>query len=781
MQAMAQSVKTSHPTSNISVAELASTFAFHQPHIALLSLDCFDTLLWRTSAAPKDIFAVLAEHPLFKQFGVTAYQRRAAAMRAYRLQFAKFGYQEITLKDIYASFTALTASEQKALREVEVATEAAHLYALPQVVNLMETAIAANVPIIIVSDTYFSENDLRMFLAEQLPAHVLNGITAIYCSSAYKKNKSNDLFSLVLAQHNLQPNQVLHIGDHPIADLKQPHQLGLRAHALLHAGGDVGKLMRLQNAAANFAILNEPALSTEKPARYNPFRGLFASGAHSPPPATLIGYHSFGPVFFAFAHFLTHEIAALADKQPKVFFLLRDGHQLAAACEAYAGRPLGQRVHLRKFSAVAASFKTVDDVDFYLASIKPEHYHFQVICEQLLIPAALIPPIIHAANSSAHPQATFNALLHREDMLTLIFQQSSAYRARFKKYLVNHLHLSAGDTVMLVDMGYIGVTQKHLTRAFAAELSIHITGRYVFGSYEPDRPDARALITTTACDHTLFEQAATLEEGAVIDYDDNGAPIFESVRLQPQQYQKVRALQHETLRFIEEANHFFASTRCTLTATMLSACARAALHRHVYFPLPEEIAYFETFQHDKDMGADGKKTVFNVQNGLHYLRHHANPCALMPYEARHFHLETAVFNLVDRALSLELGDEQMSCRHEIIPVLLETHQVLQEMVSAQATHDGYFTLTINVPPQSKVALVFGQCYQWLQISNVQLLAPRLQNASAVQHALSWHALTNRGGDLFECTDLGGAMVLQSLPNVPQSQIYQLTIRPVIKR
>ncbi len=781
MQAMAKNVLATRPPSSITVADLEATFAFHQPHIALLSLDCFDTLLWRTTAAPKDIFAILANHPLFKQYGITAHQRRAAAARAYRLQFAKTGHHEITLSDIYASFTALTDSERNRLMEVELATELAHLYALPATVKLMQAAIAANLPMVIVSDTYLTEKELRHLLKQHLPTEVMQGITAIYCSSQYKTNKSTALFSHVLQEQGFNANQVLHIGDHPISDLKQPLQLGLRAHALLHATPEVSNLMRLQNAAANLDILNEPSNGTVNPLRFNPFRGLFASTSLNTQAETLIGYHSFGPILFAFANFLMQEIQTLASKQPKVFFLLRDGHQLAQACEAYAGRSLGQRVHLRKFSAVAASFRTVDDVDFYLANIKPEHYNFYVICEQLLIPTPLIHQIIAAAQNSQNPQATFNTIIHRDDVLSIVFQHSSAYRARFKKYLLKHLDLKAGDTVVLVDMGYIGVTQKHLTRAFADDLSITITGRYVLGSHEPDRPDCRALITTTACDHTLFEQAATFEEGAVIDYDENGDPIFEPIRLSREQYQKVRAIQQEGLRFINEAKAFFAATQQTLQAETLYATARAALRRHIHFPLPSEIAYFAGFQHDKDMGADGKKTVFNLNHGVEQWHQQVSPWALTPYEARYLQLETAVFNQVDRALQLEITTEDMNYRYETIPALLDAGTVTEQAISAQATHDGYFTFTVIVPPQAKIAILFGRCYQWLQIQNLQLVAPAFQNASLVRNALGWHALTKRSGDLFECTTNESALVLNSLANVTQAQTYRFTIRPVIKR
>ena len=39
--------------------------------IKVLSLDCFDTILWRGVAQPTDVFFAMCNDPLFKKLGIT--------------------------------------------------------------------------------------------------------------------------------------------------------------------------------------------------------------------------------------------------------------------------------------------------------------------------------------------------------------------------------------------------------------------------------------------------------------------------------------------------------------------------------------------------------------------------------------------------------------------------------------------------------------------------------------------------------------------------------------
>ena len=73
------SVVTSRPnqaiTSNIRQAytcDLLSLYDEYKENIEVLSLDCFDTLLWRNVSRPIDVFNIVQTNKTFVKYGITA-------------------------------------------------------------------------------------------------------------------------------------------------------------------------------------------------------------------------------------------------------------------------------------------------------------------------------------------------------------------------------------------------------------------------------------------------------------------------------------------------------------------------------------------------------------------------------------------------------------------------------------------------------------------------------------------------------------------------------------
>ncbi|MDR3477074.1 MAG: hypothetical protein P4M14_03495 [Gammaproteobacteria bacterium] len=769
----------------ISARDIPHILNEYADKIKILSLDCFDTLLWRKTAAPKDIFTLLAERPLAKKLGVTAHQRISAAARAYRTKFVTKGSRQIHLKDIYRGFTSFTVAEQDALAEEEIQTEIEMCFAFRPFVELIRQAHQLGLKVIIVSDIYFSEIELRHLLSHHLPDDVMTMIDEIVCSFDFNTSKSEGLFPLVLKKLNTPASSVLHIGDHGNADFQIPRQLGLHALHFLQFDPKVVDFLRLQQTASALAVLAKTTHDALALPRFSPFRPIFSVAELQPfTPETLIGYMSFGPILYAYARFLMDEVDTLSrqGKRVKVFFLLRDAYLLSRACEAYAGKPIGKLVRIRKFGAVAASFKTIADIDYYISGIKPEYYHFNVITEQLLLPTELASQIIALANNSSDPQMTFLQLIHQANVLDVIFENSAAYRERLKRYLLKEMELEEGDTVVLADTGFIGVTQDYLTRTFQDELKIEIIGRYVLASHEPDRPACKSLITTTWCDHSLFEQSCTFKEGAVLDYQENGDPLFDKIKLSHEQYKKVDAIQSECIRFIREAKTFFTESNLTHDATMLQAVAHAALMRHVYLPLEEELNYFKDFQHDKDMGFDLKKTVYNVNNAQEIIKKSHSPFRLNPYEARAASLDLTLSAMLQRTFQLDLAPHEMSVRVSPIKIIIANNQEMtQQTQNARHMHDEYFSLVLPYANGLSMGLVFGEHYEWVQIEKIKLLNQISVVADDMKDHLIFNEITNHGS-LLQCQSRSSLVMIKPL-SLQQAipHYYHIIFRPLVLR
>lgn len=765
---------------SIRSADLPGLLDDYKKSVTTLSLDCFDTLVWRNTATPKDVFHEMQNSDLCNRLGVTAYQRIHAADRAYRLANIQEGHYQVSLQKIYQHFTTLSQNEQHQLIEEELKTELALCYAYPPMVDVIRQAHSLGMKIIIVSDTYLTEAELKRLLQHTLPSDVASYIDAIFCSSVYKKSKSEGLFDIIKRQLNIPPSSILHIGDHEVADFKAPLQAGLQALHFIQNDDKISDFLHLQYNVASLTPLSYS--QSNNLCRYSPYRGILASHpVHIEQPETSVGYLTFGPILFAFAKFISHEIEALKaiGKKPKVFFLLRDAFLLSKACEVYTGFPIGKLIRLRKFVTVAASFKSLDDIDHYLSSIKPHHFNMAVIGEQLLLPWEITQKIIQYARQSHQIERRFYEIIRNPEITNIVLQKSAEYRKRLKRYIEKEMDVKSDETIVLVDTGYIGVTQEFFTRTFKDEMNIDIVGRYFMGSKEPDRPTCESLFKSTWCEHGLFEQSCTTKEGAVLDYDEQGNPIFDNIRLSDEQYQKVEALQLNALKFIQDAKQFFINVGKTPTLEILREYAAAALKRHIFFPTQEEIVYFSSFQHDKDMGADLKKTMFNIKNTELAYRQ-ATVSHLHPYEVRTIGLPATLNLLIEKSFDLNFKSEKITfIEKDIQIILINQGQSSVVTVKAVARADGYFLLNTPMIKQEQVCVAFGKNYQWVQVDFVNVTSHSLPQAVNINSQLMVDQMSNKGGNLFECGDQG-KLILLPVPG-GNEHYYSILFRPVVER
>lgn len=750
--------------------------------IQTLSLDCFDTLLWRAVATPRDIFYIMEQQPLARLLGVTAYQRIQAQLTAFRGQEIRHASNQISLEQIYRQFTGLSPAEQSSLIEEELRIEAEFAFAFYPFLELMEQACARGFNLIIVSDTYLTVQQLTQLLRKKCPAAMMDQVQKIFCSLEYGTSKSLRLFHHVLQVLDAAPETILHIGDNFNSDVLAAKSLGIHAVHFVQDDPSTKDFLKIQEMADASMGLRQPNDGLVRAPRYSPYRGIFSLDARGgDTPAHLIGYYSFGPILYGFARFICEDLARLAEekKNLKVFFLLRDAHLLARACAAYAGKPLGKEIRIRKFGVVAAAFRTVEDVDHYLTSLEPQHYDYHVICDQLLLPYELAQILIQKADATANHRATFNALIHQEAILACVFEASKKYRERLKAYLVKEMAPMPGDTIVLVDTGYRGITQEFLIRGLAEELGVTVLGRYCVGSHLPNRPDSKAFLVSAACDHGIFEQASTLKEGAVVDYDGEGSPVFEALKLSEEQYAKAQNIQEECVQFIEDAVKFFKRSQCVMPLNVIQQAAIASLRRHLYFPLAQEMDYFACFQHDKDMGAAGEKTFFNCARGLTALRLGQSPKDLHPYELRFENIHWSWSTLLQRRFEVDLPLNERSLRCEMVKIAHIFQETKQEhLITAVPTYDGYFLLEVPDPVEAVLWIRLGAHYHWVQIMSILLVNPNGEYLDFSLQSLSLFEMQHQK-TLFECESQSSALCFAPLLGNVNNR-YRIIFRPLEK-
>ncbi|MHB1947018.1 MAG: hypothetical protein ACYCQI_02745 [Gammaproteobacteria bacterium] len=789
--------------------DLSKIIHHYQDHISILSLDCFDTLIWRKTTAPADVFYSLQHKPAFKSLGLNAEMRVRAESNARVAQIFKLGHHEIKLTDIYlASFPTLNPKQLDALSEDEIATEHEFCYAFPPMINLIRDAHQAGLKIIITSDIYFTEPQLRRILANALPFDVMAMIDKIFCSCEHSRSKREGLFQSVIESMGVSPDRILHIGDNQEADFIAPQRLKLHALHFVQQDEEMNVLLHLQEMSSKML---DPRVNFTMPI-YSPFRAVLAQNQQSAKnPEVSLGYASLGPVMYAFARFIKKEVEKLKQdgKQVKVLYLMRDGYLPSLAIEELAGEPLGQRVQISRFCAFAASFRSKEDILNYFIEIGQTN-RYDDLARQLLLPEPIAQPIIHSALNSRHPTFEFIRQILQPDILKLILHLSAEFRTRLMSYLKKRADIQTGDTVVLVDLGYSGTAQRRLTPVFQ-DLGIEIIGRYLISLSVPGwEANRRGLLDPTCYDDramqslviyiTMFEQLCTTNERSVVNYDDDGDPVYSPTQMNQNQYDKLRLIQDECLRFIRDAKKFFAQYNIDVTDEMFQQTTVSNISRLIYLSTESELNYLKSFEAEMNLGTNDILRVFDMNKGLSDLRKRGmfymeNPSISKrtnyPAEIRSIGMELSLSLMAQHRYSLYLKLNDMVLKREKIGVtFIRGHETHQTSVEAISTHEGYFALLLPAGTgNTQITVHLGQSYQFVQIENAELIVleafikqNETNNVLDVQSCLTFDKMVHKGEKLFECLQNESSVTMKPTMQLPPLQyIYRLIFRPIVKQ
>ncbi|MHB1947020.1 MAG: HAD family hydrolase [Gammaproteobacteria bacterium] len=798
-------VKTARTT--VHASDLLASFDSYADNLKVLSIDCFDTLIWRKVASPNDLFYDLAQQPFFKSLGITALQRFLAESHARKIAFLHKGCAEVQLQDIYqVGFPHLNEDIIERLVEEEIQLEMQICYAFLPVINLIRTAKQRNLKVIIVSNTYLSFLQLRRLLNHVLPTDVLHAIDDIYCSCEFNISKSEGLFIEVLQKLNVPPQAILHIGDNKPSDVDSPKTLKINAWHFLPYEKKLLELLRLQATSAMLAdgtIRHTHSL-------VNPFGGVLGMMSETAmTPDGIIGYASLGPVMYAFAQYILDCINELkrTEKSLKTLFLLRDAHLPYLACEALTGAAVGQCVQISRFTAIAASFRTEQDlIDYFRHDALTQ---FNEICQQLLLPKDLTDSIIQHTLKSPHPSQTFIQLILQDKVKQVIFANSKQHRQKLLIYLEKTAQLKAGDSLLLVDIGYVGRTQRALAPILRDELLINkVHGCYLmmFSTLE-DKSTRQGLLDASWCDdrilHTLGTSFAFMEEfccndsDSVIDYDAQGNATTSASHIKREQRDKVKRIQSECIRFIHDARRFFQESGITLSPQFLREAARAELMRRVYLPMDIEVEYLQNFYHDVNQGVNlGARASFcifdNPAASLNSLRSQGLLFKnRQPYGMRATSLDLVLTLLLQRRFNLDICLSDLSLRREWVQVITLQNQISQtQTMCATPTYDGYFSVWFSVGKGNmQVAILTGLTYKCLQLDSAQLIKAsgfltdrEPEYAQNVIESLVFNHMVGSDGKIYECTQ-NTSSILLSIPPLDSSEemIFRLVFRPLVRR
>lgn len=760
--------------------------------IEILSLDCFDTLLWRNAQAPSDIFAELGLE------GGSIEPRVFAERKARKMRAQKDGRSEVTIEAIHARMIpGADEAELAAAVRREIDAEARHCFGFAPVMDLIRDAKARGLKVIIVSDSYFSAEQLRELIARSAGSGIADLIDRVFTSSEYGMSKTEGLFTPVIAAMGISPAAVLHLGDNIHADQAAPAALGIATVHFEQFDNEAEARLRHEAMAA---VMIDPAIRQTIPAM-QPHRPLISLRSEQEP-AFVMGHDVVGPMMHGFAQWVSSEAAQLearCGRPVKLLFLMRDGYLPMKAFETLGSDFLAREVSISRLTAGRAG---LIDPAAVAALIEREagKQRLDVLAGMLLLDE-------HEAGKLIGPGGDVG------DLERLAGQGEAADRivrrsARYAERLLAHVRkagLADGDMAMLVDLGYHGTVQDRIAPLLKSRMNVETAGRYLLlRENEPSGLDkkgwfdkrhySREVLTAIGSSIAVIEQICTQAKGSVIDYHPNGKTIHEKQSEKGAQSATRDRIQAGAIEFCRRAT---AAGRTAVSddADCRRRNAAAILARFMYLPSAAEVAVIGDFTHDANLGSSSHLRMLDAgsaarglrRRGLHYVQSTAR--MFLPGELQDQGLATnlALFSMVKSGLDVREGD--FLAGGVSLPVIMATaREDCLVDVDAYPTYDGYYRMTIPARGDLTVAVLLGGRYEAVQVEDVSF-QPLLDseeragcselpdiNAPYVQEGMQPIA-----GDLFHCTP-GAALLVPAVPQVGEGQ-YKLclTFRPVVMR
>jgi FMN phosphatase YigB (HAD superfamily) len=635
----------------------------------LLSLDVFDTLLWRRVAKPTDAFEVLGQRLAddgFLAAGCTPAlfsQLRIRAETLARLQEkARSESLEVTIWQIYEQFPedAVANVDRKDLVELELGCEHDLTVADLQIVEwCLRTSEAHGIPIVATSNTYFSAGQLRQLCDRPSMADL--PIQEFFSSSDHGTGKAQDLFLEVARRMHVDPVHILHIGDDEDADVVSAEAAGVQG---LHYG--LTEDDELSTVLEREGIVGEPAHMSRWSNTRHGDHGLTALRTrmflklHDParPAAqdvcTLAGATVFGPVLAGFAEWVHGRASALG--VTKLLCPMREGRYLKHLLDGaagYLGSDLPSEVFWtsREACARASIFDGSREELMAAFTNRRGETPLERLAESIGLPPGSVSEFDRTifedreddqervgdleSASKGRCERFLEFVAGRPDLVAMAQERSEQRR----RSLVNHVKAAIGDAqdVALVDVGWSGSVQSALAKILAREdIEVRLQGLYMvntsatldkllagshieafLGDAGSAPEDMRPILRSPE----LIEQSCMSDDGSLLQIEDDGTPLLETNLIPTWQAQQRELVQEGVAAF----QHAWAVHRLEAPAhaPSLTTAHRQLLRilsRFVGYPTAEEAKVFGRWRHEQNYGSGAVEPLISTTY-LQFLRH----------------------------------------------------------------------------------------------------------------------------------------------------------------
>ena len=737
MTSLSQSNRNSEQTT-ISVMQLPLFLVEHVKDAKVLSLDCFDTLLWRKVASPFDVFYQLQLNADFKARGLNASQRMRLESALRRSRAIEGLSSEVNLKEIYASaFDDEPSEAAEMLVQAEIDVEKELCFIFEPMCDLLVGAKKLGLKTVIVSDTYLNATQLRELITNcaakigrECP------IDEVYVSSDFRRSKSDGLLRRVAKELKVRASDIVHLGDNLKADYEGAREVGVRGyHFLQFSPKTEAKILEQTNITSTLL----PHIRHTHPL-VSRWRQLWAASEEMGAIET-IGKYTLAPVFFNFSYWIANQVKSFREngEKPKLIFLMRDGYLASLTCRELAlrdqrlqGVPMAD-LEISRFVALASSFNSKDTIIQYLRTYATTPAYEEIL-SQLLFAKAEIQSYLKKFSPNEDGLRKFYSEILQPQSVQKILSRSAAYRDRFYKRLREVASPQAGETLILVDLGYGGTIHNCMASLIENDFGVKVVSLFLLLNASGHKnPNLRGMISDAEYDQRLvqnlvfnvnpLEQICANDQPSVRNFLEDGAPQYADEVVPATQIKTRLSVQGVTLNFLR--------TWCSQAVPDLADLEMkdesvAMLGRFLLTPSKEELELFVDGIHDVNLGTSQTTKLINRAQdrailqrrgliGIGEIDKIGLAWRLAALEMRSAYEYVSIIRFTR---GLRIQDDL----HSQIPIsFFSSNASGAGKVDVYRTHDGFLRAIVPVSGQIQaIALLLGQEYSWIQLRGAYL-------------------------------------------------------------
>lgn len=631
-------------------------------NVKILSLDIFDTLLWRKCPIPVDLFLILGQK--LKEEGWlidTITPEGFADLRILSEQLVRQKkiqrgiIPEITLQEIYWNFAGIfnqitieemiegkkgiiNESDINDLLTIEIALEKQFTQFDHNILRLIHYARKSQIPVTLMSDTYLTQEHITTILDRLDPISgepFLEQIYKLYISNEQGCGKQLGLFFFMLNDLQISPEYVLHIGDNQKSDCTAAEQAKIPSIYYQKGEKNFGEILDREWPKKNKNERRRQLDLHEGDFGLTTIRSkLMHHGATANMNATdaffwKYGATILGPVTTGFVRWIYQRCKEI--KESDLFCLMREGqfysNLIRHSAEAYPETPL--KTHelwvSRQYMMRTCLFEgSSEELLRIFQSAIP--YTVREFCASLGLKIEEIGKFATYANVKMDYEILSEDLIKHicNHPLTKekILQRSFEARKRFLKYLSTLIDLKSISRMTVVDVGWKGTIQGAIQMVLYKEgYPIKVHGFYLatqenvnFALMQGLVREGYLLKSGLPVDSLMpirtgihaLEQLATTGLQPLSDYDSDGQVIHKKIRTYPRQLSQVDLMRKGVNAFCELLNEYTQSGAISWNATspQLEEQLRQILVRSTSLPTKREASFLGTWRHDPRSGVN---------------------------------------------------------------------------------------------------------------------------------------------------------------------------------